>query len=345
MEMRGPEVRLNREERRIAAKKGKRYGASVAAAARLNDQRPIVNAQAGLELISSDRADIDSYSAELDFQNKALDHLRSEIHLNRVLRGIGLSDETIRWLVISNTDPTINRGNLRALISREADHKKFDESKGLIVALLSKSDTTNRYVPEEVTLWNDMVADPAIPLEDLYFEAIRSTGENAALLQLQIDWLTEQASKNAPEQLVQPLVVTEEDKLQPPAFELGEAIAADHYPLTNWRLYWTTHHWSMDPHHLVNISTVSREVAFEQLQAQLFGEVMVKPLSVLRALEFHLGKNILQRALSARLRYVPEDVRKWAKVKRGRDRIFIRVPEENQAIFFAGNRDTIYRRN
>ena len=60
-----------------------------------------------------------------------------------------------------------------------------------------------------------------------------------------------------------------------------------------------------------------------------------------------ITKDIIQKALAARLRYVPDGLKDWARIKRGKDRIALQeiVTGEGQRriVFFIEGRDQVYR--
>lgn len=116
--------------------------------------------------------------------------------------------------------------------------------------------------------------------------------------------------------------------------------------LSDWQIYWTSRFWSDNPNHLARIDTTNRDETISQIENIAGHEISVGAKSVLRALEFHLhDRDKIQRALATRNKYAPEEIRRWVKVKRGKDRIGILIDEEkpHTAIFFVGGRDIVYR--
>ena len=115
--------------------------------------------------------------------------------------------------------------------------------------------------------------------------------------------------------------------------------------LPEWNVYWTTRFFSSTQNHLVNLDGSSRSTVLEEVKKLGQGQISIRPQSILSALEFHLRKDVVQRALSMRNKYGPDGIKDWVKIKRGSDRIFLLVSEgvENQLVFFAAGRDVVYR--
>lgn len=64
---------------------------------------------------------------------------------------------------------------------------------------------------------------------------------------------------------------------------------------------------------------------------------------MISSVEFHLRRDVYQRALAARNKYGPEGIRDWVKIKRGRDRIFLNTTSGGEAVVFVAGRDIVYR--
>lgn len=276
-----------------------------------------------IDTLLESNGDIDFYTQELAIHQQALKNLRLGCQYMRVLRNIGVSEESMRQNALDS-------------LNENYDRRRLSSSMNVLNALGQQMDTTRRFIADDAEVWTALVGDRSILLDDLYQEAIRSRQETVDLLGLQTEWLQQLEPEENPDQQV------DESELPAPGVDtLPQPITP--FTLEAWELYRTSRKWSFEPQHLIRIPTGSRREALEHMTSTLFGEIMIKPVSVLNALEFYLHQDILQRAMAARLKYVPEHMRDWIKIKRGRGRILLLVPEEGRAVFFAGNRDEIYR--
>lgn len=287
--------------------------------------------------LAEEAGDVDFYSHELNMYQRSLRNLQLSRQLMRALLTTGVSEETIRLHEVNASTERFDGESFLADLTREADPRRFFSNKNVINSLYQQTDKTKLFIPDDAQVWSELLKDKDIPLDDLYLEAIRAGKETVGLLQLQIEWLQECKTEEKPTQ------DEHSDELQLPAPVSLPQPTEVPFALQEWELHWTTRHWSAEPQHLVRIPTTSKDEALAHIKRALFGEVMVKPVSVLNALEFYLRQDVLQRAMASRLKYVPEYTRDWIKIKRGRDRMLLLVPEEGRAIFFAGNRDEIYR--
>lgn len=211
------------------------------------------------------------------------------------------------------------------------------------------NDNRSNLVEDEdsVELARVLVDMPGVSVGEILTEVLRTETENIELIKMQIEWLGSKllSEESAGQKISQPGQLdvevpdffdrTKSEKLQ---------IAEETFPLSGWEVFWTETPWSINQNHLVAVPTSSQDTAIRSVADISRGVISIKPASVVRALEFHLGKNVLQRALAARNKYGPEGIRDWVKIKRGRDRIFMSVSEEGRkVIFFASGRDIVYR--
>ncbi len=223
------------------------------------------------------------------------------------------------------------------------------------------------YVDEDHSFILDQIEEGIdIPVVDLLREKTRVQGENVSLLEIQVDYLRAQqraikrvrlkearrpkAKKQQIAQIVDVLSETQEDdtnvSVAPAELPSSDIpVSEENFSLSDWQVFWSERPYSLNPNHLSLIPTTSREAALDQLDQLSRKVISIKASSILSSLEFHLRKDVLQRAMAARNMHYPEGVREWIKIKRGHDRIFLFLPpdEPNNLIFFAGGRDVVYR--
>lgn len=327
---------LNRSERRASEKVRKKFaGRKIAASS-------IIQLHSIDTLLDNETEDVDFYNSEISNLARAIDLSRTSFRYFTILMNTGVSDATIRTHLLNFGNENYDPHDFSVAISNEIIRSKFVENSSILTLLERKIQRSNTFRLEDNELYLMMLQDDSVRAVDMYSEITRSLEETASLLQLEINWLLDQERKRLAN-----LEVSKEQRTDEIQVELdeGQKKVEDENPflLSNWDLYWTKRHWSKEENQLVKIPTGSREEAIEHTRTVTLGEIMIKPGSVVRALEFFLQKDIIQRALSSRLRHVPDSIKEWIKIKRGRDRILLAVPEEGKAIFFAGNRDVIYR--
>ena len=311
-----PEFYLNRQRRR-------RQGRIRREMAKTASKRGVTTLR-NLETILNEEDDLAVYQRELIDHQNALVVSRIDLKFHRLYTAMGVSDETLRLSILANI-PGQTQYDLVEVGQRkraEMHPGKYKANSRLMLNLQRIQQKHRTYFAEDVDVWAELVSDKTILLEDLWVEYVRITQETVELLRLQVDWLKEKEPKvkGKPEVLVA--------GWEPEFTEIPEQ--ADSLPepfgLEGWSIFWTDKRWSIDPKHLVAIPTTQRAEALNRLEQIMAGEVMIKPNSILRALEFHLQKDIIQRAFATRLKYVPADMREWVKIKRGRSRILLTVP-------------------
>lgn len=285
-------------------------------------------------LFAEEREDIAFYSEELDIFKSAIEKAQTGKQMFTVIKNIGVPEVVIRDAVAASTYEGYDRNNFLKAIAVHANPRLFVKSKVILVNLGKKISSYPRYIMEENELYQSMLRDTSLSFKEVYDLYTNYLQETSDLLELQIEWIRERIDEQ---------MKSDDSKESNESEESERSEEEVPFLLQDWDLSWTNNPWSMESRHLVGISTGSRDKTLEQISSVSLGEIMVKPGSILRALEFHLQKDIIQRALSARLSHVPDYMKDWVKIKRGRDRIFLTIPEEGKAIFFAANRDNIYR--
>ncbi len=272
----------------------------------------------------------------------------------------GISSEQVRSLMV---DPGSSSGILTTAI-RDGDPNVYQAYRGRqneIWAHMTKGKVL--FVDEDDELFLELMKEGELEPLDLLAEHVRSRTEALALIGMQIEWLREQnrqkrkgkkvehqalqkAKTQKAQVKVNPVLVTEPSletsPLSKPEIQLPEV--SENFLLSDWELFWTKRFFSDDPNHLVPIPTQNRASTVQALSELSRGQVSIRTASIVSSLEFHLRKDKLQRALASRMRYGPEGIKDWIKLKRGKDRILMLIPDTKtpRAIFFAANRDVVY---
>lgn len=117
--------------------------------------------------------------------------------------------------------------------------------------------------------------------------------------------------------------------------------------LPDVELLWTEREWSTDESDLRLLDTSSKDRTVAEIARVTRRYASIKPVSIANGLEFYTKKDAIQKALAARLRYVPDHIKDWARVKRGKDRIALQELEDDEnrrrIVFFIEGRDQVYR--
>lgn len=239
--------------------------------------------------------------------------------------------ETLLWL---QANPRLWQRNKHRALTYETHRKTFWKKSGNRLMV----DEDSKELEQAITELTD------IPIKDIFEEILRSRAEKIALIRLQIEWLETHQEATADLQpaqsdLAEKLPIEPPNPVAIPIIQDTETA----FSLSGWELFWTKNRWSANPNHFVPIPTTSRSNTLESLASVARGEISIKPSSILDALEFHLRKDIIQRALATKNKYGPEGIKDWVKIKRGKDRIFFLPFDQNQAVFFAIGRDKAYR--
>lgn len=276
------------------------------------------------------------------------------LNLCRVYRAAGIPETVVRAYYASLSKVDADEGASNSLWL-QADPRKAQKQIEALAIIVKNRDrllriNKGRVVLDEdsTSIYSNLIELEGIPLEDIFRETLRSRTESIELIKMQIDWfrthpvIIEYDSRQL-ETDVKLDSVRVEETLETGAAEVISPKDKEPFSLLGLDLYWTKTHWSSDPHHLVQIPTSSRSKALQQFTDVSRGKISIKPSSIFRGLEFHMQKDVIQKALATRNKYGPEGIRDWVKIKRGKDRIFLLIPGEGKAIFFAGGRDEIYR--
>lgn len=191
-------------------------------------------------------------------------------------------------------------------------------------------------VDEDDKIMRSVLRDSDIPTKVILEDGLRSRQETIELMKMHIAWLEERSqpkeSQEGNENSAAIVPSTAQEAITP----------STPYTLAPWKLFWTTEPWSADSRSLVQLPTTSRAETLDALRKVGRHGISVKATSILNLLESHLQPDSLRIALAARLKHGPEEIRAWAKLKRGDDRIPLLISEEQTAIFFVCGRDEIY---
>lgn len=291
------------------------------------------------------------------------------VQLLRVLNRLGVSETDLRQIGLGGglTSPQV----IQYTMLQAGQASSMRENRAYLTNLLnSLSSIKNYYTDEDDEFLTLRLQEETTPLFDLLNEDLRIRRENAALLGMQIDWLksrrraAKKAARKAKEETrveqsvpkIKPKIKIDESPPTPhPATEppsSGQLLKTPIDPknanfpnLTQWEVFWTTRPFSYHPNHLVEVPTNSMTEAASLLRRVGEGAISISTLSILASLEFHLRKDVIQRALGLRNKYAPEEIRDWVKLKRGKDRIHLFLPPDHEqtVIFFAAGRDVVYR--
>lgn len=333
----------NRKERRVLERAQKQQGKHVVTM--VQDLEPLDPLLEESDLLLCQR--------ELKDYKIAQEQTRISLMRHGIYLAAGIPESSVRTFYANLAKGNVVEGGEIGLW-RQADPRKYQQTKQRRQMFDAHNRAFAKRIGNKIVVdedANEMVAlikDEIIPLKDIYEEVLRSRGEKIELVELQIEWLEgqQEAKELLPTQPVgQPVQIAEQSLESAESLPLEVKTVRSEYPFLGWRLFWTRNHWSSDDNHLIPISTNSREDTLKSLTDVARGEISIKPISVLRALEFYLQKDVIQKALATRNKYGPEGIRDWAKIKRGRDRIFFLIPQadKHQAIFFAAGRDVVYR--
>lgn len=292
-------------------------------------------------------------------QNQQAQHNRQiKYRLYRIVKNTGASEEFSRRVFLPGDDTK----GIWSQFLREVNEDNLKRNWSLINNLDDSIHRMPEYEDEEEKeLVRQMVSAQA-PLEEIFREILRSRQASIELLQMQINYLSGQRAEKARtdddrtktiEDQPQIIVETAEDEIKGVTSSESAVVEEDirktkteTFSLSGWKIFYTTRFWSDNPNHLERLPTDSRDNAEQTLSRLGRADISISVGSIIRALEFHLlDKDVIQKALSTRNKYAPDEIRKWVKVKRGKDRIGILIDEEvpNRAIFFVGGRDEVYR--
>lgn len=291
----------------------------------------------------------------------AVGHTRSELMLWRMLKSWGMPDEELRTLLPDPNKPTAqifrrSMTRIGQLTKRSRERERLFSVAGdaLIKAPRFYKDELDILIDENPHLTE------GISFLDITEEQLRSKEETLALIRLQIDFLKEKQRRERTQKIraekEQKKVRQQklEAQVETPVTEL-QSVASEEKPLTgepeqfglsDWRVWWTDTKFSDNPNHLIEMPTDSREDFLLRLEEINTGKraFQIKTSSVANCVEMWGIPEFRQRAQSSRFRWGPDYVRDWAKLVRGPVRIMMNSNEETKRlIFFAADRDTVYR--
>jgi hypothetical protein len=305
--------------------------------------------------------DLTLLESELGKYSAALGYDRIIFNLFSVYRQNNISEKFMRTsLAVYYGDKTYEdtNENLLSTLPRQAYQT-------MMTLMKSISNTRNIYFDEDHKIILQLLKeDERFPVIDLVAEKIRSETEDVQLLVAQVDHLkklrkqekqrkkrtTQTQAATATPQIIPPetapiVIPPEAGPLQAEIPEHLQNVPDAIFLLSNWQLYWTSNYFSTQPHHLTQIPTHERQATIAAIKAVGQKQISISIASLVRALEFYVQKDTIQRALSARNKYAPKEIRDWVKIKRGKDRIMLYIPPESpdNLIFFADGRDVIYK--
>lgn len=313
------------------------------------------------DVFLEDTEDITVLEKDLFEYNGAQDQTKKLFQFYRLMRDCDVTEETLHKLLV----PGYDKKGVHTQMNLEANPQKYKQRIGMITALGSLLSKARYKDEDEVVLVMEM-DKRGYKVDEMFPEILRARGESIDLMKMQLDYLKEQQRKQkqvqedevslakmVDDEEKQRLIAeqAEEEKLsdgqiQEDSVEERVEVEEEKYSLADWELSWTDNYWSDNPNHLHRIPSADRQQIVDSLEQFARGNISISTGSVARALEFHLvSRDVIQKALATRNKYAPEEIRRWVKVKRGKDRIGILIPnpDEKRAIFFVGGRDNVYR--
>ncbi|MBI4057733.1 hypothetical protein HY405_00195 [Candidatus Microgenomates bacterium] len=289
---------------------------------------------------------------------------RVYLNIYSILAYCGCTEEELRSLAtVHNSRDFVERlGQASAEFGSSGSGREHfrQQFRNLVVMTRVIQRTPRIYNDEDDELFKEMLEEETdIPVIDLMRDHVRSKQETLELLTMQIDYLKKMQrdarrvhSQNVPVPHDQrndqefESEITEEIPIGQTQ-QISEGLPEPNFSLADWRVFWTTVNFSMSPHHFVSVPSDSRPDfirAIEMIRTQ-DSRFSIPSTSITNALEFHLKRDTLQRALASRMRYGPPELREWVKIKRGDNRILVRPDEEERTmVFFVGHRSSVYER-
>jgi hypothetical protein len=283
---------------------------------------------------------------------------QAQLKLGFIFRSGGIPDPLVKdWFYADSKE-----------LSTAAAHSIFDilsPNRPLFSSFTKEVDiyrnSGNIYTNDEHRELLQLIKDPDIPTLDVLQEIYRHTQGMRDLTRMHVDWLRAQKKDQKKQNRKASFKPVLNENLEPDNLTQSD-VQLEHIPqdsstvinedmteefLPGISLFWTTRPWDSDEKYLKPIDTSSRQRAVTDISGEVRGFASIKPVSVANALEFYTRRDVMQRALAAGLKYVPEHVKNWARIKRGRDRIFLRDLNEDQddrtVVFFVEGRDQVYR--
>ena len=324
----------NRRSKRVLSRVKKAGGLKVSSGALIHEPAPLAE-------ILDNEDDLVMLGRELVIQEALQAQLTLRRQMFNVYRSCNVSEPTARQVIFShnNSDPT-----LIARMMEEASSQKMNQSRVVMSTLRSKlGKVPVVYVDSDERDLTTMMRESEFPADEIFSEASRVRSESIGLLRMQIAWVTEKGPKTDPDLTQKPLPGTEisHGVIQADANGIDPSFA-----LADWLVYFSEKPWATSESHLRLIPTTSQEEAEKTIEQATRRYRSIKPSSIINALSHHLfDKDVIQRALSTRFRYAPEEERDWVKAKRGKDRLGFLIDEDDKKVIFCiEGRDTVYRR-
>jgi hypothetical protein len=345
---------MNRQEKRISKK-----------AIHSSERRyKITRIPAQADLIDQED-DLGLWTETLEGYRKMAVAAQSRLRLGFIFRNGGIPDSIAKnWFYADSEE--LSTAAAHSIIDILSPNRTLFNS--FRQEVTSSRNSGNIYTNDEYKeLWQ-LIKDADISALDVLKELYRHTTSMKDLTKMHVDWLRAQKKvqkkqerkrsdiqvagktdlEDNPESLIlnQIEVPTEQIPLET-SQEIDSELSKEFLPGIN--LFWTTRPWESDEKYLKPIDTSSRLKAVTDISEEVRGFASIKPVSVANALEFYTRRDVMIQALAAGLKHVPEHVKNWARIKRGRDRIFLRDLNPNQdlddrtVVFFVEGRDQVYR--
>lgn len=310
---------------------------------------------AGFETILEHEGELGFLESQKAEYNGALTYDRNLLRVFNSLRDLGLDEESLRRMYF---DPP-GKNPILPDEFNQLDMTKLNVLKriGSTVAVIARNKKDYRDEDDD-EIDKLLTSGIDVSVIDLLRDKTFRMSENVALLSMQIDWLRErrrkerkakmrstkklQVSTQAISEKAGEEIITEVDSevILDSIDNEGEKdpFYDDTLMLGGRQLFWTDRFFSIDASHLTPLNSHSRTSAIEQISQLGRGQISVKPQSIVSAVEFHLRRDVIQRALGMRNKYGPEGIRDWVKIKRGRDRIFLNMSSDDETVVFAAGR-------
>lgn len=294
--------------------------------------------------------DLALYQSELKAHTASLGNIEKFYRLHVILTGCGIKDGQLRRFYTQGNITEVALLNMLSSVNPD-ELKSRKRLIGSIESLFGNKHKTPDFIndPEVRDIFGTYL-ETDVPLNDIFKEVKRSRRESLELIRMHIEWLKAHPTNSYAELETH---FEQEEALQSDNFDAAPDTsltitntanpANEDFSLRGLQLFWSKKSWSIEPNRLVLIPTATRAQALKVFRDQSRGIISIKASSVLRTLEFYLQKTIIQRALSMKNKYSSEEVRNWAKIKRGKDRIHLQaLDNDRQVVFFIEGRDEAY---
>lgn len=339
---------LSRADRRFAVRMGR-------AIAR-NPRVTRITSLTSMEQVLSQEDDFKFFQEEFKSRNSALSYETVVLQYFLALKSLGHSETFLRDIYRYTYQEGFDKEPEEMSDVSPEKHTLVARTLASLESIVLKKKKV--FTDEDTAFIFDMIKEEVdIPIIDLIKEKRRSDLENCDLLRMQVNFLEDQKRQQAKEEKAKKREVQKNKQSKPQAQaekvevivepeNIGESSVFKAEPfLRGWDVFWDRRDFSQDRHHWVPLPTSSKGEATEALRKLGQGQISIPPGNILSAVEFYLRKDVIERALSARLKYVPDEVKDWIKITRRRDRVYLLIPKDqpHQAVFFADGRDVVYR--